>query len=382
MKDIDIFLHELQEYMPDANIWYAEIQGLYRGVEERIVPITHSIIEFFNRHENEDFWSNETIDEILEVFENVISKSKNAHQLLTPSDVAQILSGLPENREIHKVYDPFCRSGNLLNMANGHGDLGIGEAPDAFSVRFAKTRFFLLQKLNVSIDQKPVVGLRGAEPTEKFDLILTNPPFGKNPPDTHNGFGYYSSKYKSNDLALSFFTHALDSLSDSGLLGIVTPAGMLSNSGIYVDLRKELIEKNMLEAVLILPQKIFYGTGVSTSIWVVNKQKKQDKILLINLSEKGRKSKERYELPQSVIQQVSVELSDFRSGLLTEKDHLMVVNPGELDENLNLSFDYNFNKRFQRQIEYASSVELIQKCSDIQSKVSAIQKEISSLVEK
>jgi type I restriction enzyme M protein len=63
-------------------------------------------------------------------------------------------------------------------------------------------------------------------------------------------------------------------LSDNGIAGFILANGALSGSGEEYKIRRKLIENNMVEAIVVLPQNMFYTTGISVTLWIVNKNKK------------------------------------------------------------------------------------------------------------
>ena len=63
-------------------------------------------------------------------------------------------------------------------------------------------------------------------------------------------------------------------LSDNGVAGFILANGALSGSGEEYKIRKTLIENKLVEAILVLPQDMFYTTNISVTVWILNKNKK------------------------------------------------------------------------------------------------------------
>ncbi len=64
------------------------------------------------------------------------------------------------------------------------------------------------------------------------------------------------------------------SLSENGVAGFTWQMGHLSGGGEEYKIRKKLIENNLVEAILVLPQDMFYTTNISVTVWILNKNKK------------------------------------------------------------------------------------------------------------
>ena len=69
-------------------------------------------------------------------------------------------------------------------------------------------------------------------------------------------------------------------LSENGVAGFILANGALSGGGEEYKIRKKLIENNLVEAIVILPQNMFYTTGISVTLWILNNNKKERKVKL------------------------------------------------------------------------------------------------------
>ena len=127
-----------------------------------------------------------------------------------------------------------------------------------------------------------------------FDAIVANPPFSLrwDPKEEtakdfrFNGFGL--APKSAADFA--FLLHGLNYLNENGTMAIILPHGVLFRGGKEEVIRKELIKKDYIDAVIGLPANLFYSTGIPVCIIVLKKCRKNDKILFINAS-----SEEHYE---------------------------------------------------------------------------------------
>jgi len=99
-------------------------------------------------------------------------------------------------------------------------------------------------------------------------------------------------------------------LSENGVAGFILANGALSSDGTEKDIRKKLVENGLVEAIVILPMKMFYTTDISVTLWVINKNKKErivphedltrhyrsreDEVLFIDLRKHGEPFEKKY----------------------------------------------------------------------------------------
>jgi type I restriction enzyme M protein len=81
-------------------------------------------------------------------------------------------------------------------------------------------------------------------------------------------------------------------LSDNGVAGFILANGALSGSGTEYEIRKKLIENNLVEAILILPRNLFYTTDISVTLWIINNNKKERQVKLNNVEKNYRNREE------------------------------------------------------------------------------------------
>jgi type I restriction enzyme M protein len=90
----------------------------------------------------------------------------------------------------------------------------------------------------------------------------------------------------------AWILNMVSKLSENGIAGFILANGALSGSGTEYDIRKKLIENNLIEAIVILPQGMFYTTNISVTLWIVNKNKKARTIEINNQIKKYRERSE------------------------------------------------------------------------------------------
>jgi type I restriction enzyme M protein len=113
----------------------------------------------------------------------------------------------------------------------------------------------------------------------KADFIMANPPFNQKDWRAENElledprWRGYDVPPKSN-ANYGWILNMVSKLSENGVAGFILANGALSGGGEEYKIRKQLIENNLVEAILVLPQGMFYTTPISVSLWIVNKNKK------------------------------------------------------------------------------------------------------------
>lgn len=212
------------------------------------------------------------------------------------------------------IYDPSAGSGTLiLALANKIGtDKCTIYSQDISqkSTQFLRINLILnklVHSLPNVIEGNTLTKPEHKEGDElkKFDFIVSNPPFKMDfsnmieslKADKYNRFfaGLPNiPKKDKNGMAVyeSFLQHVIASLSDKGKASVVVPTGFASaSSGISKKIKKKLIDENMLKGIIHMPSNIFATTGTSVSILFIDKTKTDDRVMLMDASNLGIKTK-------------------------------------------------------------------------------------------
>ncbi|MCB4745719.1 MAG: type I restriction-modification system subunit M [Sulfurovum sp.] len=242
------------------------------------------------------------------IFEDLIRRfaeqsNETAGEHFTPREVIELMVNLLFNtdQEIFKegivktLYDPACGTGGMLSVGEKHLKALNSDAklelfgqeinPESYAICKSDMLIKGENPSNIKFGNTFTVdGLRD----EKFDYMLSNPPFGvewKKAAKTikaefeNLGFdGRFSAGLpRINDGSLLFLQHMLAKMKEDGSrIGIVFNGSPLftgqAGSG-ESSIRQWIIENDWLEAIVALPDQLFYNTGISTYIWIVNNQK-------------------------------------------------------------------------------------------------------------
>lgn len=217
-----------------------------------------------------------------------VESGKSKGQFYTPAEVSRIVAKVIEANKadsgMHTVYDPACGSGSLL--------LKVAEEAKKISIygQELDTATAGLATLNMWLHGKPEAEIRKGQSTlstplfvehgslKTFDYVVANPPFsykswrnGFEPEhdqyDRFDGFGIPPKK--KGDFA--FLLHILKSLKSTGTGAVILPHGVLFRGNVEAEIRKNIIERGYIKGIIGLPANLFYGTGISACIIVLDK---------------------------------------------------------------------------------------------------------------
>ena len=252
------------------------------------------------RLRNEDFEFPDLLGAAYEylIGEFADSAGKKGGEFYTPRSVVRMMVRLIKPELQHDIYDPCCGSGGMLISAkeyiDEHGE--DGRRANLFGQEFNGT-VWSIAKMNMLLHSISTADLQNddtlAEPRHveggelrRFDRILTNPPFSINwgtsdknadgtpawTPKFPERFRYGQVPLGAKKADLMFLQHMLAVLRDGGLMATVMPHGVLFRGGDERNIRKGIIEDDLLEAVIGVAPNLFYGTGIPACILVLRQQ--------------------------------------------------------------------------------------------------------------
>jgi type I restriction enzyme M protein len=228
-------------------------------------------------------------------------------EIYTPREVIKLLVEILDPRPGDGVYDPAYGSGGMLITAYQHVENEFGkEAVDKLFLFGQEVNYktLALSKMNLYIhdirnaqvaqgDSLLYPKFKEKEAIRKFNIVIANPPWNQDGYDEETlkkgefwkeRFEYGFTPRQSADWA--WIQHMLASASDKdGRVGVVIDNGCLFRGGKEKVIRSAVVGADMIEAVILLPEKLFYNTGAPGAILILNKNKTTDrkgKILFIN----------------------------------------------------------------------------------------------------
>ena len=271
---------------------------------------------------------------------------KKGGEFYTPGEVSTLLAKLVKPKDGDRIYDPTCGSGSLLIKAAkevGTDNFRLyGQERNGQTQALAKMNMFLHEINDAVIEWGDT--LRNPlhlekERLMKFDKIVSNPPFSLDKwgaedlkDDTYGRFEMGLPPKSKGDYA--FVLHMLASLNENGTAGIILPHGVLFRAASEGKIRKQIIENNWLDAIIGLPENLFFGTPIPTCMLIFKKNKLDNNVFFIDASNDFIKDVNQYRLTNEYIDKI---VNIYRERKEIEK-YAHIATLDEIKEN-----DYNLN---------------------------------------
>lgn len=232
---------------------------------------------------------NDIIGRVYEYFlgKFALAEGKGKGEFYTPKCIVNLIAEMIEPYK-GKIYDPCCGSGGMFVQSMKFIESHQGNTRDVsiYGQEYTNTTY-KLAKMNLAI--RGINANLGEQAANTFtndqhkdlqaDYIMANPPFNQKawrendelvddprwdgyevPPTSNANYGW--------------ILNIVSKLSYDGVAGFLLANGALSDDGTELAIRKQLIENNLIEAIIILPRNLFYTTDISVTLWILNKNKK------------------------------------------------------------------------------------------------------------
>lgn len=301
------------------------------------------------------------------IYEYLISNfaanaGKKAGEFYTPHEVSLLMSEIVahhlKGRTEIKIYDPTSGSGSLLiNIGKcaarymGSGDRIMYYAQELKENTYNLTRMNLVMRgilpdnimtRNGDTLEEDWPYFDENDPVHTYnplyvDAVVSNPPYSQawNPADKEGDPRYANYGYAPKGKAdFAFLLHDLFHVKPDGIMTIVLPHGVLFRGGEEGTIRKNLIEKNHIDAIIGLPANIFFGTGIPTIIMVLKQKRDNTDVLIVDASKGFAKAGKNNVLRACDIKRIV----DVVTGRVTVERFSRVVSRDEIRAN-----DYNLN---------------------------------------
>lgn len=246
--------------------------------------------------------SQDVLGKVYEYFlgEFALAEGKKGGQFYTPESIVKLLVEMLQPYK-GRVFDPCCGSGGMFVQSEKFILAHQGKINDiSIYGQESNQTTWRLAKMNLAIrgiDSSQVKWnnegsfLNDAHKDLKADYIIANPPFNDSDwsgdllrNDARWQYGVPSAK----NANFAWLQHFLYHLSPSGTAGIVLANGALSSDTLNDDvIRQQMIESNVLDCVVMLPEKLFFNTGISASLWFLKKNRSRKDVLFIDASSYG-----------------------------------------------------------------------------------------------
>ena len=328
---------------------------------------THALAQVAQMIDSFEYFDENGHDVVGDVYEYLISEFagasvKKAGEFYTPHEVSQLMArivanNLPADQEETRIYDFACGSGSLL-LTQGHELPGtaVKRRVIHYFGQELSTTTYNLARMNLmmhGVDYN-LITMRNADtlgadwPLEEdsegvkhpqvFDAVVANPPYSAE--WDNDEAKLKDARFKDYALApkkkadYAFLLHGLYHLDNEGTMAIVLPHGVLFRGAKEGKIRQALLEKGQIEAIIGLPEKLFFSTGIPTIVMVLKKHRTSKDVLFIDASRGFEKGKNKNVLRKSDIEKI---VETYRNRQDVDK-YAHLADFDEIKEN-----DYNLN---------------------------------------
>lgn len=318
---------------------------------------------------------------------------KKGGNFYTPREVERVILGILKPHQKDHIYDPTVGSGGFLLESYDYLKQKSGE-------KIAKTLYlygqeqelatFAIARINMFLHGLDSADIRRGDTLanpqflnqqgalQTFDIVVANPPYSIKDWE-YEAFktkfgrldGYDAPPEKNADYA--FVLHIIKSMNVNGRAGIVLPHGVLFRGGAEGRIREQIIKNDVLEAVISMPAKLFYGVGIPVAILILNKNKpenKKGKVLIIEAEKDYLEGKNQNSLRPQDINKI-IKAYD---GYTNIDKYSRVVDVSELADN-----EYNLNVR---QYVDSSEKEEVIDVKAVRAEIKELKKELAQVDKK
>lgn len=293
------------------------------------------------------------------------ASGKKAGEFFTPRHVVHLLVKILDPKPGDEVVDPACGSGGMLvETVNAVRDAGgnpyelalHGQEVNLTTSAIAKMNLYLHGLTDFDIrrgDTFREPKFKDAGKLKRFDVVIANPPFSLQNWGAgtweHDQWGRVLCAVppaKNGDYA--WIQHMIASMKDdTGRVGVVMPHGVLFRGGREGDIRRCLLEKDLLEAVIGLPPNLFYSTSIPVCLLIWRKTKSQEragKVLFVDASKRFRPGKNQNTMDDTDIRVIHTA---YAAGEDTDGADGLALRLVDLDEIAGNGFDLNIGRYIQ-----------------------------------
>ncbi|WP_271252191.1 type I restriction-modification system subunit M [Pseudanabaena sp. Chao 1811] len=272
-----------------------------------------------------------------------LAEGKGKGEFYTPKSIVNLIAEMIEPYK-GKIYDPACGSGGMFVQSikfieSHHGnqkDISIyGQEYTATTYKLAKMNL-AIRGISANLGDVPEDTFRKDQHRDlKADYIMANPPFNQKEwrganelVDDPRWLGY--DVPPTGNANYAWILNIVSKLSVNGVAGFILANGALSGGGTEYSIRRQLIENNLVEAILVMPRNLFYTTDISVTLWILNRNKKartvelngqlkryrnrENEILFMDLRQMGEPFEKKYtQFADSDIQKISTTYHNWQS---------------------------------------------------------------------
>ena len=307
-----------------------------------------SLLDEINRI-NTDDKENDIIGRIYEYFLSkfALAEGKGKGEFYTPKCIVNLIAEMLEPYD-GILYDPCCGSGGMFvqSMKFVEAHHGNKKQVSIYGQEYTNTTFKLC-KMNLAIRGiEPDLGKYAADtflddqhPTMRADYIMANPPFNLSnwgAEQLKDDVRWQYGMPPASNANFAWLQHMIYHLAPGGRMGMVLANGSLSSqSGGEGDIRKNIVNADLVDCIIAMPTQLFYTTQIPVSLWFISKRKKQaGKTLFIDVRKMGvMVSRKLRELADEDIKKIADTYNAYVNGTLKDvKGFCTVVDTEKIAE--------------------------------------------------
>jgi type I restriction enzyme M protein len=311
-------------------------------------------------------------------------ESKHGGGYPVPNAIASLMVEISDPKSGESVYDPFCGCGQLLARSFAYAGSAslIGQAQLGPDWALSKLNMFVNGVSEVRLEtadvlRSPVLGPDAELP--KFDVVLSNPPFG---------MGNWGSEAARNDRRFwrgvppagaadyAFLSHIVESMRDGGRAMVIVSLGSLFRGGSEAEIRKKFIQENIVDGVVALPPNLFSATRIPVAVVSFRKGRKVRDVLFVDASQEFVSGKGRNYLSKQSVARLA-DLFRRRESVL---GFSRLVSPEEIESN---NFNLNVSRYIERSEGQSIDLETIfSELQEMEDELSGVRSEIDRYIER
>lgn len=321
------------------------------------------LINHFSKHNfGETYFSSDVLGDAYEylIQQFAAGAGKKGGEFYTPREVERLIMHILKPHEKDHIYDPAVGSAGFLleayqyvretgNEQKARSLYLYGQELNLDTFAIAKINMFLHGLDGADIRRGDTLVepqfLTAAGTLKVFDIVVANFPYSQKewPYEAfkndrygrHDGYDVPPNK----NADYAFILHIIKSMNENGRAGIVVPHGVLFRGGAEGRIREQMVKNDLIEAIIALPVKLFYGTSIPAAVLILNRNKpaeRQGKMIIIDAEGDFEAGKNQNRLRNTDIDKISQTVAAFQP---VEK-YASVVTAEQIKEN-----DYNLNIR-------------------------------------